>query len=357
MWCRDRILFVMNKLKNQSQKKIVIRMPRQNFPARMLRLLNVPENRLAEILRPYHGFSCRLNRLRNVSRERVIENAAAMGVSLNPLPWYGDGFVVDGNKYDLLHTDLAKGGVLYVQNASSYLPVLALEPTPGDSVLDVCAAPGGKSSHIAALTGGDINLWLNDGIATRLENIRQVQKLLGFRYDKLTTFPAQSIDKNINQTFDKILLDIQCTGEGMIDITRPATMRFWDIGRIRKYMYMQTKALNACFRLLRPGGTLVYSTCTFAPEENEAPISNLLKHNADAVVQPLVLNLPNVRRGELHWDDMNFNPQLRGALRILPAPGMEGFFLCRIRKLPTTDNVTTPIDLSVVGTRYATSAE
>ena len=117
-------------------------------------------------------------------------------------------------------------------------------------------------------------------------------------------------------------------------------------------MHLQTKALNAAFNLLKPGGTLVYSTCTFAPEENEAPISNLLKHHSDAEIQPLVFESKYVRHGEKQWDDMKFDYRLQGALRVLPHDGMEGFFVCRIRKLPITDS-NKPIDLQEVGKHYA----
>ncbi|MCQ2562662.1 MAG: RsmB/NOP family class I SAM-dependent RNA methyltransferase [Alphaproteobacteria bacterium] len=329
---------------------------KQSFQARMSRLLNVSEHKLSEILKPYDCFTCRLNRLRNTTRAKVIDTASKSGIILEPLSWYPDAFLVKTSKYNLVTTDLVKGGVLYIQNASSYLPVLALQPETGDSILDACAAPGGKSSHIAALTGGNIDLWLNDGIVSRIENIKQVEKLLGFKHNKLTTFPVQTIDKEIHQQFDKILLDIQCSGEGMMDITKPFTMRFWSMDRIKKYMYLQTKALNACFKLLKPGGTLVYSTCTFAPEENEAPISNLLKHNPDAVIQPLLFDSKFVRPGERKWDNFVFNPQLSGALRVLPSPGMEGFFLCRIRKAIAGEKFDS-INLKSVGQKYAEITE
>ncbi len=343
-----------NKIKyhNDTSTNRTTKILKQTFPARMSRLLNVSEHKLPEILKPYDCFTCRLNRLRKTTRAKVMDTAQKSGIILEPLSWYPDAFLVNTSKYNLVTTDLVKGGVLYIQNASSYLPVLALEPKPGDTILDACAAPGGKSSHIAALTGGDIDLWLNDGIPTRIENIKQVQKLLGFKHNKLTTFPVQTIDKEIHQQFDKILLDVQCSGEGMMDITKPFTMRFWSVDRIKKYMHLQTKALNACFKLLKPGGILVYSTCTFAPEENEAPISNLLKHNPDAVIQPLVFDSKYVRHGERKWDNFVFNPQLSGALRVLPSPGMEGFFLCRIRKAVAGEKFN-PIDLKEKGQKYA----
>lgn len=322
-----------------------------SFRGRMAQLLNVSENKVGEILQPSKMFTCRLNRLRKINRDNVIEKADKLGIVLTPLDWYPDAFIVKNTKYDLLNTDLVKGGVLYVQNASSYLPVLALLPTAGDKILDACAAPGGKTSHIAALTDGKADIWANDGIKTRLESFRQVQRLLGFKTTKLTCIPVQSIDKEIHEQFDKILLDVQCSGEGMMDVNVPSTMRFWSLARINKYMHLQTKALNACFNLLKPGGVLVYSTCTYAPEENEAPISKFLQKHPDAFVQPLQFDSKYVRHGEKKWQDMRFDTQLKGALRVLPHDGMEGFFVCRIVKQPKFD-ATKPLDLKAVGTSY-----
>ena len=325
---------------------------KKSFKGRMAQLLNVSETKVAEILQPSNVFTCRLNRLRKVNREQIIEKANKLGINIEPLSWYPDAFVVKNTKYDLLKTDLVKGGVLYIQNASSYLPVLALQPKANEKILDACAAPGGKTSHIAALTKGKADIWANDGIKTRLEPFKQVQKLLGFKTSRLTCIPVQSIDREINEQFDKILLDVQCSGEGMMDINNPSTMRFWSLERITKYMHLQTKALNACFNLLKPGGVLVYSTCTYAPEENEAPISKFLKHHQDAFVQPLQFDSKYVRHGETKWQDMVFDEQLRGALRVLPNDGMEGFFVCRIVKKPV-QNEQYILDLKKIGQEYA----
>ena len=325
---------------------------KKSFKGRMAQLLNVSESKVTEILQPSKVFTCRLNRLRKVNREQIIEKASKLGIDMEPLSWYPDAFVVKNTKYDLLKTDLVKGGVLYIQNASSYLPVLALEPSANEKILDACAAPGGKTSHIAALTDGKADIWANDGIKIRLESFKQVQKLLGFKTSRLTCIPAQSLDKEIKEQFDKILLDVQCSGEGMIDINNLSTMRFWSLERITKYMHLQTKALNACFNLLKPGGVLVYSTCTYAPEENEAPISKFLKRHKDAFIQPLQFDSKYVRHGVTKWQDMVFDEQLRGALRVLPHDGMEGFFVCRIVKKMDQDEKTV-LDLKAVGQKYA----
>lgn len=302
------------------------------FESRMAKLLNVKPSLLKKILKPSSIAACRLNLLKGFDRYQVIEHAKRQGVVLTPISFYKDGFLTDTPKYELINLDLVKDGILFIQNASSYLPVLALDPKPNEEILDACAAPGGKSSFIASLTLNKAKLWLNDGIKSRLEGILQLKELLKFEYEVLTNFPVQRIDKEINKTFDKILLDVQCSGEGMIDLNKPSTMKIWSLERIEKYMYLQQKALNATFKLLKPGGTLVYSTCTFAPEENEMPISNFLKHNLDATIEPLILNLKNVRQGEKSFGNLTFDPRLQGALRVLPSDGMEGFFVCRIRK-------------------------
>ena len=302
------------------------------FESRMSKLLNVKPSLLKDILKPSSIAACRLNLLKGIDRLEVIKHAKKHGITLTPISFYKDGFLTDTPKYELINLDLVKDGILFIQNASSYLPVLALDPKPNEEILDACAAPGGKSSFIASLTLNKAKLWLNDGIKSRLEGIFQLKELLNFEYEVLTNFPVQRIDKEINKTFDKILLDVQCSGEGMMDISKPATMKYWSLERTQKYMYLQQKALNATFKLLKPGGVLVYSTCTYAPEENEMPISNFLKHNLDATIEPLTLNLKNVRQGEKSFGNFTFDPRLQGALRVLPSDGMEGFFVCRIRK-------------------------
>jgi 16S rRNA C967 or C1407 C5-methylase (RsmB/RsmF family) len=255
-----------------------------------------------------------------------------LGLRLEPLGWCPDAYLLDGDKGVLSSSDLFTDGHVYIQNVSSLVPALALNTQPGERVIDLCAAPGGKTAHIAALTGNQAELWANDGIAPRLEKLRGVAEQFHVQLASLTGHPAQFADRYIDATFDRVLLDAQCSGEGLMNPAEPVSLRYWSEERITKYGYLQRKMLVSAFRLLRPGGTLVYSTCTFGPEENEAPVSFLLRHHGVDVVP---IDLPparNRRPGLRRWRGETFHPGVVDAVRIMPGPVFEGFFVCVLRK-------------------------
>ncbi len=229
---------------------------------------------------------------------------------------------------------LADEGKVYLQNASSLIPVVALDPRPGEVILDVAAAPGGKAFHLAARVGNDCELWLNDAVRPRAEKLRALAEVYRVRYEKLTTFPAQYLDKELPaESFDRILLDVQCSGEGRIDLRRSDALRYWSVERIEKYKFLQTRTLDAAYRLLRPGGTMLYSTCTISPEENEYPVSQVLRRHADLDVVPLGFTEPNFRPGLAAWRDHRFDPRLARAVRVLPTDAFEGFFAAKLIKI------------------------
>jgi 16S rRNA C967 or C1407 C5-methylase (RsmB/RsmF family) len=306
---------------------------RDVFLDRTAAALGLPSDEIEQRFRPGDVHGGRVNRLKAPAAGPVYDELADAGVAVTPLPWYPDGATFAAAKGDVAALPAVTEGRFFVQNVSSFLPPLALGARPGDAVLDTCAAPGGKASLVAALTGGAADLWLNDGIATRIPRLRDVERTLGFAAATVTTHPAQYIDKYVDRDFDRILVDAQCSGEGLLDLSRPTAFRYWSLARIRRYHFLQTKMLVAAFRLLRPGGVLVYSTCTVAPEENEAPVSTLLAREPDAAVEPLRLDDPAARPGLLRWDGERYAGDLGGALRLVPERGFEAFFACRIRRL------------------------
>jgi tRNA (cytosine49-C5)-methyltransferase len=223
--------------------------------------------------------------------------------------------------------------MVYIQNASSLIPVVMLDPQPGELILDTAAAPGGKAFHIAARTDGKARLWLNDAIAPRAAKLRDLAQVYRVPYEQLTSIPAQYLDKELPaETFDRILLDVQCSGEGRVDLRRSDALRFWSEERIDRYKYQQTRMLEAAYRLLRPGGTMVYSTCTIAPEENEFPVSQIVRRHADLDVQPVSLAQPNFRPGLSAWRGYRFVPAVRHALRVEPTERYEAFFAATLVK-------------------------
>lgn len=251
---------------------------------------------------------------------------------LAPVAWCPDAYHILGDKRAVTESAPHAAGEVYVMNASSLIPALALDPQPGEDIFDVCSAPGGKAAHIAALTGNQARLRVNDSLKPRIRKLQEVIDLLKVKVVSVTDHPGQYLDKFVAEDFDRILLDAQCSGEGMADLGRADALRFWSLERVEQMSRLQQRMLVAAFKRLRPGGVLVYSTCTIAPEENEAPVDHLVRHHPEAVVESIELAIPEAAPGLARWEGRDYDPGLRNALRIIPSPYMEAFFVCRIRR-------------------------
>lgn len=280
------------------------------------------------------GASIRVNRLSPRDPAAILADVERLGAEIEPIAWCPDAYALHSPKHEVGESALFRDGDVYIQNASSLVPALALDPRPGDAILDVAAAPGGKAAHLAALVGNDCTLWLNDPIKPRLDRLREVVATFGLTPERITDVPGQYVDKLIERRFDRILLDAQCSGEGRVDLRRSDALTLWSPARIAHYGRLQQRMLMAAFKLLAPGGALVYSTCTLAPEENEAPVSHLLTHRPDAHLAPVGVALDRAVAARRSWDDVGFHPELRHARRILPDARHESFFVAKIVKDP-----------------------
>ena len=276
--------------------------------------------------------SIRINTLSALSRDEILKRLADFGAELEPISWCDDAFHLLSDKRELAASPLFQDGHVYIMNASSLIPVLALEPQPGERILDVCAAPGGKSAYIAAQTNNQCELHLNDAMAPRIKKLEEVVGMFNVKAASISNFQGQFIDREFDEQFDRILLDAQCSGEGMLDLDHPSAMRYWSLAKIEKNAFLQQKLLRAAFDSLKPGGVLVYSTCTFAPEENEAPVSRLLKIRDTARLEPIELDIPEAMPGLRSWQGLAYHSDIQHAMRIRPSGWLEGFFACRIRK-------------------------
>jgi 16S rRNA (cytosine1407-C5)-methyltransferase len=305
---------------------------RRVFLSRIAAVYGISEARAEELFSVERRSSVRINRLTERAPEEILDDVRSRGFELEPIPWCPDAYFLHGAKHELGATDLFQNGYVYIQNASSLVPVLALDPQPGEAILDVSAAPGGKAAHIASVVGGKAELWLNDAISSRVARLREVVRTHRVEPAQITSFPAQYVDKFVERRFDRILLDAQCTGEGRVDLRRPNALQFWSTKRINEYSRLQQRMLMASFKLLEPGGVLVYSTCTIAPEENEAPVSHLLEHRPEASLEPVGVEVPEGRPALRQWGERRFHREIDKAARVRPTEFMEPFFVARIRK-------------------------
>ena len=222
-------------------------------------------------------------------------------------------------------------GYYYIQEISSMLPVLALSPKPGDFVLDLCASPGSKTTQIAAAMRNQGTILANDfkidRISILVSNLERcgVTNTIVSRKDAIALTSALS--KNNFRKFDKILIDAPCSGEGTLR-SSPKTFIQWNVKIIKKLSRQQKKFIAFAIKCLKKGGTLVYSTCTHAPEENEEVISFALENfplKAETFSLPI-----KCRPAIKSWENKNFHNEIEKACRIYPQDNdSEGFFIAK----------------------------
>ena len=220
-------------------------------------------------------------------------------------------------------------GLLYVQQASTGVAAPVLAPEPGERVLDLCAAPGGKTTHAADLMG-------DRGVVVASDpNEGRIRGLLGNIYrlghPSIMVVSADGRDFPEEATFDRVLVDAPCSGEGTLR-RRGGQPPNQSTSFVRYVTSVQEALLRKAIRLTRPGGTIVYSTCTFAPEENEAILTRVLA-DSPVELEPLSLPVPHAP-GLTAFGDLRFDPRVEGAARIYPHHlDSGGLFLARLRKL------------------------
>ncbi len=303
------------------------------FVSRLAKILGVREAEAERLASITLKSSIRINALSPLSRDDIRQKLDDFGAVLEPIPWCEDAYHLLSDKRALAQSDLFGDGHVYIQNASSLIPALALGAQPGERILDVCAAPGGKTAHIQALAGGQAQIVANDAMKPRLKKLEEVLTTFHVGNTTITNFQGQFIDRHVEGLFDRVLLDAQCSGEGMEDLSHPGALRYWSMERITKMSYLQQKMLSSAWKTLKPGGVLVYSTCTYGPEENEAPLARHLKHNTDAMIEPIEVDIPGRMTGLKSWAGKRFPDDLRHAVRVRPSEFLEGFFVCRLRKM------------------------
>ncbi|MEK6840490.1 MAG: RsmB/NOP family class I SAM-dependent RNA methyltransferase [Nanoarchaeota archaeon] len=227
-------------------------------------------------------------------------------------------------------------GYYYVQEIASMLPVLALKPKPGELVLDIAAAPGSKTTQIAAAMKNQGTIIANDVNLKRLKILASNMERCGVTNNIITRKDGIFFCKKLKDAgflFDKILVDAPCSGEGTLR-SSPVTYLMWNPQTIRILSRLQKGLLASAIEILKPGGEAVYSTCTHAPEENEEVVDFVLKKfGKDVSIEKI--NLPvKCRPGITNWSDNNYNKNVEKSCRIYPQDNnTEGFFIAKFKKI------------------------
>ena len=253
---------------------------------------------------------------------------------LTPVPWCDLGFWIehkgegDDKRWDIGNTVEHLLGYIYVQEAASMIPPLVLDPQPGERVLDMCAAPGSKTTQIAAMMQNTGVIVANDVSAGRLSALGINLQRCGVMNAIVTQM--QGFREGVE--FDRILVDAPCSGTGTIRKSLK-TVETWSPKLASHLCKTQKRLLQHAFSLLKPGGTMVYSTCTLEPEEDEGVVDFLLKKFDDARVEPINLNIKS-SPAVTEFEGKKYSEEVKKCLRLWPQDNdTEGFFVAKIKKV------------------------
>ncbi|MDO8626812.1 MAG: RsmB/NOP family class I SAM-dependent RNA methyltransferase [Candidatus Magasanikbacteria bacterium] len=280
----------------------------------------------------------RVNTLKS-SAAAVREALRALAFKLQNVPWYQDAFILKNKtKRELMETSLYLEGKIYLQSLASMVPPLALNPEPGEKILDLTAAPGSKTSQIAALMNATGQLIANDNNKIRFFKLKHNLELLGVLEDRpawefeLSLKHGVALVKKYQNYFDKILLDAPCSAEARFIAGDSTTYGYWSERKIREMAYKQRALLLSAWRALKPGGIMVYSTCTLAPEENEFQIVRLVERFKNVKIEKFYL--PGLKTGPIFTGTKQrpLKKDVSNCLRVEPTKEIESFFVVKLRK-------------------------
>lgn len=273
--------------------------------------------------------SIRMNTLR-MEPEKTIERLQKKKIELEKIPWLSHGYYADFEGHSTPGAFLEHMlGFYYVQGVPSMTTVEVLDPQPEETILDLAAAPGGKTTHIAQQMQNSGKVVAVEMDRRRLSSLESNILRCGVTNAIVLRGDAKKIEK-LNLEPDRILLDAPCSGEGLIplDPTRKTSKTMADV---RFCATKEDELLDAAVTALAPGGTIVYSTCSIAPEENEYVVDEILKRHPEMKVVPIPLDFGTPGYSEPYG--VSLDESLKLAKRFLPhLHGSEGFFICKMEK-------------------------
>lgn len=282
----------------------------------------------SDVNRIYNGYNCkrvvtlRINTIKTTAEE-VKQALVSAGVDFVCVPWSDIALVITNkSEKDIQALPMYENGEIYVQSLSSMLPPIAMEPLQGEDILDMAAAPGGKTTQIAAMTDNKANITACEMNAIRAERLKYNIEKQGAS----SVYVMQKDSRNIDDffSFDRILLDAPCSGSGTLDLKREDTFKYFSKRLVEKSSSTQLTLLKKALKVLKPGKEMIYSTCSILSCENEDVVMQALK-SAKAEIVPIKIN---------GIDELPLLPvKIPGTICVCPNEFYEGFFIAKIRKL------------------------
>lgn len=271
----------------------------------------------------------RINRLQKES-DNVLAELKVKNIKVEKCDFYKDVYILKEKQDKTLQSlEAYKKGLIYLQNLSSIIPAEILDVNEDDKVLDMCAAPGGKTLKLSEKMNNQGIIIANEVNRIRYERLRFNLEKLGANNVTTLNLDGRGLSNIYKEYFDKILLDVPCSGEGTINIRDTKKLKLLKNG---PFVKVQKELIKSAFMTIKKGGVMLYSTCTISPEENEGVINYLLNKYKDADILPIRLKISNWKNGIICYKNNVYDERISRSVRIIPNEFMEGFYMCLIQK-------------------------
>jgi 16S rRNA (cytosine1407-C5)-methyltransferase len=304
-------------------------MPKE-FPNEFLERLQmiVPRDRYEEVLRHFQILAPIVLRV-NTLKVDLKKNTDFQKIDAVP-----EAVLCNEQQFQQLKdSGVFEKGLYYRQSLSSMLAVQALDPHPEENILDLCAAPGSKTSQIAARMNNTGSIVAVEAVRDRFYKLKAVLKLLGVDNADCLCLDGRRFNAR-DGLFDRVLVDAPCSSEGRFKLNEPKSFAYWSPRKIKEMVKKQRGLLMNAGRQLKRGGILVYSTCTFAPEENEGVVDWFLRKNdGQFLIESVSFDGIGTYPAVTAWGKRGFNEQVKYCVRILPGVLAEGFFIAKFKKI------------------------
>ena len=255
--------------------------------------------------------------------EEVEKELKELNIPFAKVNWYNDAFIVNNDaEIKMRESSLYKEGKIYLQSLSSMLPPLILEPHEKESILDMAAAPGGKTTQMAALTSNNSLITAVEKNSVRAERLKYNLSLQGANRVSVLVSDAKKLDEFFR--FDKILLDAPCSGSGTLNAFDPKTNKVFTKTLVNNSKSLQIELLKKASQILKVNGEMIYSTCSILKEENEQVLEEVLKQGNLRIV-PI--------DNDLYKDIPMLPVTIPGTMCVCPTEFYEGFFVAKLKKI------------------------
>ena len=279
--------------------------------------------------------SFRLNAL-HPEANTALQQLLAAGLQLQPFEALApliQAFYCPAAQRELLtHHPCAESGQIYIQSIASMLAPWLLQPQTSDWVLDLAAAPGGKTSLLAAMMHNQGKISAVEPVRNRFFRMQQNLQRLHVSNTQLYLKDGRAVGKLKPETFDRVLLDAPCSSESRFRAQDPKSYTHWSLKKVKECAKKQKRLLLSAFDSLKPQGQLLYCTCAYAPEENEQVVDYLLKQRPSAHILPLQVPLPQAGPGLSEWQGKPFASDCALTCRLWPDQQVDGFYLALLGK-------------------------